>query len=218
MRTTPDDVAQYLRDHPEFFDEYAEVLAQIYVPHPHGGRAIPIAERQIVTLRDKARALETKLRELVHFGQDNDAIIERLHRITLALMLARDLDGLIASIYYNLREDFGVPHIAVRLWTGDGGDRPEFGEISPEVRVFAESLTQPYISANPMFETAQWFGEGATGLTSFCYVALRTEQAFGLLAMASDDPARFSPDMGTVYVKRLGELMSVAAARFLKPA
>jgi hypothetical protein len=69
-----------------------------------------------------------------------------------------------------------------------------------------------------MFETAQWFGESATGLTSFCYVALRTEQAFGLLAMASDDPARFSPDMGTVYVKRLGELMSVAAARFLKPA
>ena len=56
MRPTPDDVAQYLRDHPEFFDEYAEVLAQIYVPHPHGGRAIPITERQIVTLRDKARA------------------------------------------------------------------------------------------------------------------------------------------------------------------
>lgn len=218
MRLSPDDVAQYLRDHPEFFDEYAEVLAQIFVPHPHGGRAIPIAERQIVTLRDKNRALETKLRELVQFGQDNDAIIERLHRITLALMLARDLDGLLASLYFNLREDFGVPHVAVRLWSEGGWDRPEFGAISPEVRVFAESLTQPYCSANAMFETAGWFGDEAAGLASHAYVALRTEQAFGLLALASEDAGRFAPDVGTLYVKRLGELVSVALARFLEAA
>ena len=42
-------VAEYLQQHPEFFGEYADVLAEIYVPHPHGGHAIPIAERQIVT-------------------------------------------------------------------------------------------------------------------------------------------------------------------------
>ena len=50
---TPDAVARYLQDHPEFFDEYAEMLATITVPHPHGGRAIPISERQMVTLREK---------------------------------------------------------------------------------------------------------------------------------------------------------------------
>lgn len=218
MRPNPDDVAQYLRDHPEFFDEYAETLAQIYVPHPHGGRAIPISERQIVTLRDKTRALETKLRELVQFGQENDAIIERLHRITLAVMMARDVDTLLASLYYNLREDFGVPHVALRLWSDGGWQRPEFGEISAEVRVFAESLTQPYLSPNPMFETADWFGDGAGALASFAYVALRTEQSFGLLALASEDATRFAPEVGTLYVKRLGEIVSVAAARLLAQA
>ena len=45
--------------------DYADLLADIYVPHPHGGHAIPIAERQIVTLREKNGQLESKLRELI---------------------------------------------------------------------------------------------------------------------------------------------------------
>ncbi len=217
MQPEPQDVLQYLRDNPEFFDTHAEALAAIFVPHPHGGRAIPIAERQMVTLRDKNRMLEDKLAELVQFGQENDAIIDRLHRITLAMMMARDLDALLASLYFNLREDFAVPHVAMRLWAEGGWQRPEFGPLSPEARVFTESLTNPYISHHAMFETTEWFGEGGPGLRSFAYVALRTEQPFGLLALASEDAQRFYPEMGTLYLKRLGELVSVALARFLRP-
>ena len=47
------DVAEYLKQHPKFFEDYADVLAEIFVPHPHGGHAIPIAERQILTLRER---------------------------------------------------------------------------------------------------------------------------------------------------------------------
>jgi len=215
MRPDADAVAQYLKDHPEFFDQYAEMLAEIYVPHPHGGRAIPISERQIVTLREKNRALEDKLRELVQFGQENDSIIDRLHRITLAMMMTRDLDILLASLYYNLREDFAVPHVALRIWAEGGWQRSEFGPVSQEVRVFTESLTNPYCSSRPMFETATWFGEGGNSLRSFAYVPLRAEQPFGLLALGAEDGERFYPDMGTLYLKRLGELVSVALARFL---
>jgi uncharacterized protein len=216
MQPEADDVARYLKDNPAFFDQYAEMLAEIFVPHPHGGRAIPIAERQIVTLREKNRALEEKLRELVQFGQENDTIIDRMHRITLAMLMARDLDILLASLYYNLREDFAVPHVALRLWAEGGWERPEFDSISEEVRVFTESLTNPYCSAHPMFETTTWFGDAGPALRSFAYVPLRTEQAFGLLALASEDEQRFYPEMGTLYLKRLGELVSMALARFLK--
>ena len=46
MKFGSEDVAQYLKQHPQFFDEYADMLSDIYVPHPHGGRAIPISQRQ----------------------------------------------------------------------------------------------------------------------------------------------------------------------------
>ncbi|MBI1394384.1 MAG: DUF484 family protein [Betaproteobacteria bacterium] len=218
MRLSPDDVARYLKQNPEFFDTYADVLAEIHVPHPHGGRAIPIAERQVLALRDKNRALEDKLRELVQFGQENDTIIERLHQLTLSLVVAPDLDTLLSSLYLSLREQFAVPQVALRLWAEGGWDRPEFGPVSEEVKVFANSLGDPYFSAAPMFETAQWFGEDAPALNSFGYMALRGQQAFGLLALASDDPGRFRPDMGSLYVNRLGQIAGATLARFLKAA
>ena len=61
----PEDVARYLKDHPEFFENFADMIADISIPHPHGGRAIPISERQIVSLRERNKVLEGKLHALV---------------------------------------------------------------------------------------------------------------------------------------------------------
>ena len=215
MPFAADDVARYLEDNPGFFEQYAEMLATIYVPHPHGGRAIPIAERQMVTLREKNKALERKLHELVEFGQQNDAIIERLHRMALSLLAASDLDAALAATYANLRDDFAVPQTGMRLWARGEWHQSEFHVAGEEVHVFAESLSNPYCSAQAMFETATWFGASATGLNSFAYVPLRGRNSLGLLALASPDAQRFYPEMGTVYLKRLGELVGHTLARFL---
>ena len=65
------------------------------MPHPHGGRAIPLSERQVISLREKNRALEAKLAELIQFGEENDAIGEKVQRLALALLGSRDLDGML---------------------------------------------------------------------------------------------------------------------------
>jgi uncharacterized protein YigA (DUF484 family) len=212
-------VADYLQQHPEFFEDHADMLAAIYVPHPHGGRAISISERQILTLREKCRQLEAKLKELIQFGEENDAISERLHRITLAMITARTTEALLYSIYYNLREDFAVPHMALRLWPPAGGNgRAEFEPVSEESKAFAQSLALPYCSAHAMLDTQAWFGEAGAHLRSYAYLPLRSDEAFGLLAMASEDPQRFYPEMGTLYLKRLSELVSAGLSRHLDVA
>jgi hypothetical protein len=212
----PEDVARYLQDHPEFFEEHAEALAEIQVPHPHGGRAIPLSERQIVSLREKTRVLEAKLRELVQFGEENDALGERVHRAAMELIKAPDLVAMLRVIYYNLREDFAVPHVNIRLWSeADHSALAEFGPASPEVRVFAESLNHPYCSGKPMFETGTWFGDAEPIVKSFAYVPLRADKVFGLLILASEDPQRFYPEMGTLYLKRLAELVGTGLGRYL---
>jgi len=213
---TPDAVVNYLQQHPEFFEEHADFLATIFTPHPHGGRAISIGERQILTLRDKCRQLEAKLRELIEFGEENDAISEKLHRLTLALVAAHDAETVVEALYFNLREDFAVPHTVLRLWTEWAHPQlPEFREVSAESRDFAASLAHPYCSTHAMVDTAGWFGEQAPRLRSFAYVALKSDRAFGLLAMASEDAQRFYPEMGTLYLKRLGEITAAALQRHL---
>jgi len=212
-------VADYLKQHPRFFEEYADVVAEIFVPHPHGGHAIPLAERQILSLRDKNHELENKLRELIAFGTENDAIGERLHRATLALFAAPDLETTLAVLYHSLREDFDVPAVSARLWgrVPEQSYLPELAATSAEVREYAEHLGAPYCGPSPAFETREWFEHGEP-LASFAYLPLRTAQTFGLLALASPSAERFHAGMVTLYLTRLSELASVAAARFLPAA
>lgn len=213
----PDEVADYLKEHPEFFERYAEMLAEIYIPHPHGGRAVSISERQILTLREKNKQLEGKLREVIQFGEENDAISEKVHRIAIALLGASDIRGVLNAVYLNLREDFAVPHVSLRVWRANShAGLPEFGPVSDASREFASSLTHPYCSGHAMVDTAGLFGEASAHLRSFSYVPLRDRETFGLLALASEDPQRFYPEMGTLYLKRLGDLIAAAIARQLQ--
>src|SRR4051812_35499415 len=109
-------VARYLENNPVFFEQYSDLLSRITVGHPHDDRTIPLADRQVLALRERNRALETKLAELIQFGEENDAISEKMHRLCVALLAAADVDTLFAALYYNLLEDFAVPHTALRAW------------------------------------------------------------------------------------------------------
>jgi uncharacterized protein YigA (DUF484 family) len=210
-----EDVAGWLRENPAFFDEYADLLAEIYVPHPHGGRAIPLSDRQVLTLRDKARTLEGKLTELIQFGEENDVISEKVHRLCVAMLSARTLDTLLHELFYNLREDFAIPRAALRSWRG-AGDRAEFGAVSDELRDYVASLGAPFCGPNTNFEVASWFGEGAAHVKSVAMMPLaEMGETFGVLVLASEDLLRFHPDMGTLYLKRIAELVSAALLRFV---
>jgi uncharacterized protein len=212
-------VADYLKQSPQFFAEYADLLAEIFVPHPHGGHAIPIAERQILTLRERNNELEARMRELIRYGSDNDAIGEKLHRATLALFAASDLDTTLAVLYESLRDDFCVPQVAARVWQRliEPSYLPELAAASQELRDYADRLAAPYCGAAPPFESRNWF-DTPEALASFAFLPLRTASTFGLLGLASSDPQRFVAGMGTLYLNRLGELASVAIARYLPPA
>ena len=211
-----DEIARYLQDHPKFFDEYADLLAQLYIPHPHGGRAISITERQILTLREKAKQLEAKLGELIRFGEENDVIGEKVHRLAVALAGARDFDAARRALLTHLTEDFAVPHAAFRLWNVATGSGAEFGEVTEQTRIFAAGMNHPFCGANAGFEAAAWFGESGANVRSVALVALRREaETVGLLALGSEDVQRFYPEMGTLYLGHLGELASAALLRTL---
>lgn len=214
----PIDIVEWLRQNPEFFEEFADDLAQIYVPHTHRGQAVSLAERQLLTLREKNRALELRLSELLQFGEENDTTSEKLHLLTVDLLRAEDLPGVIGTLEYHLRERFGVPHVALRLWLpGVSGGLREFEPVGEEVLRLAHNLVSPYCGPYVTDEVLGWFGEAGSGLKSFAQFALRaSEEPFGVLVMASEDSERFYPDMGTLYLQRMSDLFSAALLRVVR--
>lgn len=213
----PEEVAKFLKDNPQFFDEYGELLASIQVRHPHGKHAIPLSERQVLTLRERGRALEGKLRELIQFGEENDTTSDRVHRLSLGLMSARDVDAVVRALEKSMREDFNVTDVALRLWPRSPAQpQAQHEPISEEMRVFADSLANPYFCEKPMFESSEWFDAAGAAITSLVYIPIRAQRPFGVLALGSADAHRFTADMGTLYVVRMAELISAALGRYVE--
>ncbi len=207
------EVAQFLKTHPQFFDQHPQLLETIYVPHPHGGRAIPLTERQMVTMREKVKLLEGKLGELIRFGEDNDAIGEKVHRLSLALLGAKDFAATVHALYFHLREDFAVPHVALRVWGRSLLEGTlEGSPVEPALRERAETMGAPQCGMAAGNPYLRWFREAQEHVRSIALIPLGQTRTVGLLALGSEDPQRFFAEMGTLYLRRIGELTAGALA------
>jgi uncharacterized protein len=216
-----DEVAQYLADHPENFAQlfaqlvaaHPQLLESISVPHPYGGHAIPLSERQTLGLREKVRLLEGKLSELIQFGEENDSISEKVHRVSAALLGAKNFAGVVHALYFHLREDFAVPHVAMRIWGQSLLDGTLEGEpVTDQQRALVDTMGAPQCGLSEGSPFVPWFRESAEHVRSIALIPLGTTKAFGLLALGSEDPKRFYPEMGTLYLRRIGDLAAAAVS------
>lgn len=218
MALETEKIAEYIRSNPRFFEQYPDILLNLQVPHPHGGRTVSISERQILALREKSKFLERKLAELIQFGEENDAISNKIHTLACLLIGTRSIDEVLDTLEGQLTENFEVPHVTLRLWTDNKlatEGREEFAPTNQELQGFSHAMSVPYCGQHAVYETHRWFGEAAPHLKSFAMVPLRHGVTFGLLVMASEDAERFYPEMGTLYLQRIGELASAAFAPFV---
>jgi len=215
MTLAAKEVAQYLKDHPDFFNQYAETLAQIAIPDPHGGRAVSITERQIGALRDQVRRLEGRLTELLRCGEENDVLSGKTQRLAVALAGAADFDSVLLALYAHLGSSFAVPHVAVRLWDIAGARQaPECEPLGAPAQEFVRAMKQPYCGPGSGPDVEAWFGPEGAHVRSVALVALREgEQTFGLIALGSEEGQRFYSDMGTLYLERIGALAAAALIR-----
>ncbi len=212
------EIASYLKSHPEFFEHYAELLAQIHIPSPHGGKAVSITERQIGVMRDKVKQLEAKLTEMIAFGEENDGISTKVHRLGVALQGATELTGLMRVLYSHLGGDFAVPHVAVRIWGVGESDAVEFSAVDDAVKILAGLLEHPYCGPSAGQEAVAWLGESGSHVRSVALIPLRegggeVGACFGLLLLASEEAQRFYPEMGTLYLQRIGDMAAAALLR-----
>jgi uncharacterized protein YigA (DUF484 family) len=121
-------------------------------------------------------------------------------------------------LYSHLGGAFAVPHVVLRLWSGVAGDSSLFVAASDPACAAAATLQKPYCGTTEAQPALAWFGDAATQLRSMVQVPLRDAGGLciGLLVMASEDAHRFYPELGTLYLDRIGDLASAAFGRVLR--
>lgn len=217
-----DSVVDYLLSHPEFFEAHPELLGKLKVPHP-SGTAVSLIERQVEVLRTQHRQLERKLVDLIEVARANDTLIERIHRLALALLEGAALPDRLYALQEELRERFGADEVSLFLVHADeqkadaGPARwlkphdaglEQFHDIMKSGKSHVGRLRPPQLEF--------LFGGQAEHIASSALVPLGDKGDLGLLAVGSRDADRFSPTLGTAFLTRISELVT-AAVRPLMP-
>ena len=211
-------VARYLEDHPDYFQRYPETLSRILLSHETGGKAVSLIERQVQVLREQNQALQRQLRELVNNARENDVLSGRLHRFATAMIGCSSLDDVLDTTYDLLRQEFKLDAVVILLQ-----GRPTQGgraELVPEDDKRLNTLFLQFSSGKPIcggkFEDSLMsylFSGRASEIKSSALIPLGEKHLHGVLGLGTQDPYRFHPGMGTVYLTRLGEMLTHSLAR-----
>ncbi len=200
-------VAEYLASNPDFFSQHSELLANMYVPAQNGAGTISLVERQQQAQREKIRQLEINYSNLLRIGNQNDAISEKLHHFTLHLFAQQQYDACIASVQTSMRHDFNVDDCQILALTDGSATTTQSQQV---ILDWLNTQSEPYCGDEPISEIrAQFVGNEV----SFACIPLPAQNPKAVLILASQDGQRFYAGMGTMFLKRIGELVSLALQR-----
>ena len=215
-----DDVAEYLSNHPDFFERHTRTLTRMRVPHMTNGATVSLVERQIAALRQKNDRLERSLKNLVTVAKHNDALVEKIHRLGLALLRVPTIAGRLETLEHALREDFSAERAVLVLFESAPlagmGSMPGFLMISRRedeaLKPFATFIKSAKTRCGPLRERqkAYLFGQDGEALGSAAMVPLGKAARLGFLAIGNRDREYFNPGERTDFLDRLGELVTTA--------
>jgi uncharacterized protein YigA (DUF484 family) len=209
-------VADWLRQHPEFFQRHEELLTEITVPHETGA-AVSLVERQVAVLRERNVELRDRLHKLLDVARENDQLFEKTRGLILSLLEARNLPELSGNLYSGLRERFQSEYVSLLVFdTGldalGGAIETTLAEAQEKVpglirgqRALAGQLRKE--------ELLFLFADNAASVASCAVVPVQLGRSLGLLAIGSSQADHFKSSMDTLFISYIGDVL----ARLLTP-
>ena len=210
----PNAVAQYLLDHPQFFEEHAGLLGEVKLSSPLTGRAVSLQERQMEVMRGKYRTLELRLAELTRRAEENHAIANRFHAWNQALLGSDGGAAMARDLADALRTEFMVPQVTLRLWdlAPEHADAWFTQGVSSDARLFSAGLRAPYCGLNNDFEAVRWLDDPAAVRSIVLLPLSSGGKCFGLLVLGAPDADRFTATMATDFLVHIAATASTALA------
>jgi uncharacterized protein YigA (DUF484 family) len=217
---TDQEVGDYLQQHPEFFARHPELLDTLRVPHPTGGAAISLVERQIEQLRGRNLKLEQQLRELVGIARDNETLVAKIHGLGVRLLATDEVRGRLVILEAELRERFAVDQ-AVLVLFGNPGLEAGLGlgrflrvvaADDPALQPFATLLEAGTPRCGQIRDSQRdfLFGANTNEVGSAALVPLGGDTRSGLLGLGSREREHFNPGKGTEFLRRIAETVTAA--------
>ncbi len=215
-----EEVVTYLSQHADFLARHPQLLAAMVVPHECGSAA-SLIEHQVHVLKQQAAQLRGKFKDLMANAHQNEELSQRIHRLVLSLVQARELDECLTGLYQGMAENFGADLICLRIFAQPRDTHNQgLGEFADQDS--SELFQSVFAQGNPVCGQASsaqlefLFRDQASSAKSTALVPVKIGYEHddkdqlcsrALLAIGSKNAARFQPGMGTVYLRQMAELL-----------
>ena len=202
-------IVEYLRRNPAFFQQHAALLSELDLPHA-SGKAVSLIERQVAVLRERNMTMRRRMNELLQAARDNDTLFSKTRSLTLAMLDVsswHELNEVLATnMLVDFEADFVCCHVNNRTVALD--HILSHREALPSDR-FSHNGTAPACLTLRADEMEALFPvQSHEEPGSVVLIPLRLTSGEGCLAVGSRDPRRYSPEMDTLFVTYIGDVLA----------
>lgn len=212
-------IAAYLREHPDFFGHYQDLLGDLFLPH-ESGPAISLVERQVSILRERNMDMRRRLSKLLDNARDNDKLFDKTKRLILSLLEGQDFGDIIDALFYSFDKEFNIHFTTLQLF-GNVDKLPSSQAQIVPIALAREQIA-PLLKSNRAMcgtlgqkELAFLFGKHAGEIGSVATVPLVHGTTFGLLAIGNRDPQYYRSSMGTLFLGYIAEVLNRLLPKYL---
>jgi uncharacterized protein len=215
------DVQRYLRNHPGFFLQNEDILADLKLAHK-SGKAVSLLERQVEVLRERNMEMRNRLSKLLDNAQHNDLLFERSKSLILSIIEAKRAEELSQTLCRKLVNDFDNIDYASLILFADpsrvGGS--QLRVVSPENA--HQNLGNLLRSGKGVCgvlrgeELSFLFGQHADHIGSAALMPIRPGNLDGVLAIASKNPEHFKSSMGTLFLEYIVEVINRCLPKLMR--
>ncbi len=201
-------VVAFLKNNPDIFKGHPGLLAELALTHDSSG-AISLIERQVQVLRERNILLRRQLNDLLRAARSNDELFANVRTLTLALLDVSAWPELNEVLATHLVVDFDADFVCCHLLREQLHLDHVLGH--PEALPTAVFIRngQPRCLAMRSGELQQVFPmqeHEQDGSAVLLPLALRS--CDGCLAIGSRDPQHFLPDMDTLFLGYISDVIS----------
>lgn len=200
----------YLQENPNIFQQYPELLELVTLTDSRGTASL--IERQIGMLKERLSEHKSQHSQFMQVARENEQISDSFTHVICQMIGFTNLSQFATEFPSELRNTFNIDEVAFK--TAQAASRRSSDNDGYKDAV--KRMTNNRATCDNRWPSNIMNLFFSANINSAALIPMRkpnSKEPLGILALGSQDPDRYTNDLGTAHLDRLGVMSGLCLAR-----